>query len=249
VIPDAFQRGKLSAREAGDKSDLLLPGGLGWAQLCAALKNLPPTAWIATLACVLFLGSAVAEEPSPQQVVDAAISEFQAGKYDQALEKLQQVEKTQPDSAFVQNLIGAVYTKKKDYAKAKAAFDKALDIDYSFFPAQFNQGEVLFLQKQYPQALDHFERMMRSAPDNELLQFKVVLCLLQTGQKGEAEKLAKRMKYPGQEPAWYFSQAALAINNKDSRKASENLAAAKELFRDKTSIYTETFQDLGWQTK
>ncbi len=202
-----------------------------------------------TLACVLFLGSAIAEEPNPQEVVDSAISEFQAGKYDQALEKLLQVEKSQPDSAFLQNLIGAVYTKKKDYAKAKEAFDKALDIDYTFFPAQFNVGEVLFLQKQYPQALDHFERMLRSAPDNELLQFKVALCLLQTGQKGEAEKLAKRMKYPGQEPAWYFTQAALAINSKDSGKASQNLAAAKELFRDKTSIYIETFQDLGWQTK
>lgn len=202
-----------------------------------------------TLACVLFLGSAIAEEPNPQEVVDAAISQFQAGKYDQALEKLLQVEKAQPDSAFLQNLIGAVYTKKKDYGKAKEAFDKALDIDYTFFPAQFNVGEVLFLQKQYPQALDHFERMLRNAPDNELLQFKVALCLLQTGQKGEAEKLAKRMKYPGQEPAWYFTQAALAINSKDSGKASENLAAAKELFRDKTSIYIETFQDLGWQTK
>lgn len=236
-------------REAGDKSDLLLPGGLRWVQLCAVLKNLPPIACIATLACVLSLGSAIAEDPSPQQLVDTAISEFQAGKYDQALEKLKQVEKTQPDSAFLQNLLGAVYTKKKDYANAKAAFDKALDIDYTFFPAQFNVGEVLFLQKQYPQALDHFERMLRGAPDNELLQFKVALCLLQTGQKAEAEKLAHRMKYPGQEPAWYFTQAALAITSKDSRKASENLAAAKELFPEKTSIYTETFQDLGWQTK
>ncbi len=87
-----------------------------------------------TLACVLFLGSAIAEEPNPQELVDTAISEFQAGKYDQALEKLQQVEKTQPDSAFLQNLIGAVYTKKKDYAKAKVAFDKGWTSTTPSFP-------------------------------------------------------------------------------------------------------------------
>ncbi len=89
---------------------------------------------------------------------------------------------------------------------------------------------MLFLQKQYPQALEYFARMLSSAPGNELLQFKVTLCLLKTGQKEDAQKLVSRMRFPGDGPAWYYANAALLNESGDKRKASEYLASAKQLF-------------------
>ncbi len=190
------------------------------------------------------------EETSPTQVlVDGALEDFEKKKFDEALQKLTEAEKLDPNSAFILNLLGAAYTKKKDYTAAKVAFEKSLEKDPNFFPSIFNLGELLFLQKQYPQALEYFARMLSSAPGNELLQFKVTLCLLKTGQKEDAQKLVSRMRFPGDGPAWYYANAALLNESGDKRKASEYLASAKQLFPDKTSLYSETFEDLGWPSK
>lgn len=184
-----------------------------------------------------------------QALIDGALEDFEKKKYDEALQKLQEAEKLTPDSAFVYNLLGAAYTKKQDYAAAKAAFEKSLEKEPNFFPSVFNIGELLFLQKQYPQALEYFARMLDSAPGNELLQFKVVLCLLKTGQVDDAKKVVSRMRYPGEGPAWYYANAALQSQEGNKRKSLEYQASAKTFFPDKTSLYTETFEDLGWPIK
>jgi len=194
-----------------------------------------------------------AQEKSPdaqvQTLVEKALVEFNADKYDAALPLLEEANKLRPATPFILNLLGAAYTKKKDFTKAKEMFDQALAVDYTFFPAQFNLGEIFFLQKQYASALDHFSRMLKNYPDNELLQFKVALTLLLTDHKADAEKLASKMKFPGQEPAWYYTQAALAMIAKDKGTARKNIAAAEVMYAGKTSLYNETFEDLDWPTK
>ncbi len=194
-----------------------------------------------------------AQEKSPdaqvQALVEKALVQFNADKYDAALPILEEANKLRPNTPFILNLLGAAYTKKKDFTKAKEQFDQALAIDYTFFPAQFNLGEIFFLQKQYASALDHFSRMLKNYPDNELLQFKVVLTLLLTDHKEDAEKLASKMKFPGQEPAWYYTQASIAMKSGDKGQARKNINAAEVMYSGKTSLYNETFQDLDWPTK
>jgi len=197
------------------------------------------------------LGPAHAQEADSkvQAIVEKAIADFDKDKYDEALKKLDEANQLKPNTPFILNLIGAAYTKKKDFTKAKEVFDQALAVEYSFFPAQFNLGEIFFLQKQYASALDHFSRMLRNYPDNELLQFKVALCLLLTDHLDDAKKLADRMKFPGQEPAWYYTRAAIAMKEGNKGKAKKDIAAANTLYSGKTSLYTETFEDLDWPSK
>lgn len=190
-----------------------------------------------------------AAEAKVQGLVEKAVADFDKDKYDDALTKLNEANQLKPNTPFVLNLIGAAYTKKKDYTKAKEYFDQALEVEYSFFPAQFNLGEIFFLQKQYASALDHFSRMLRNYPDNELLQFKVALTLLLTDHVEDAKKLAARMKFPGQEPAWYYTQAAIAMKEGNKGKARKDINAADVMFSGKTSLYNETFEDLDWPTK
>lgn len=206
---------------------------------------------LSLVAVALGMQSPLAQEPeNPAQVlVNGALADFEAKKYDEALTKLQEAEKLDPSSAFIANLIGAAYTKKKDFAQAKTSFEKSLAADPGFFPSLFNIGELLFLQKQYPQALDYFSKMLARDPGNELLQFKVVLCLLLTEQPEDAKKLADRMRFPGDGPAWYYSQAALQMHADNKRKARDMLATAKTMFPEKISLYSETFDDLGWPSK
>ena len=200
------------------------------------------------MACFAVLSCKKAGQNPTSTPIEDALADFEAKDFDAALGKLREIEKETPDDPFLLNLLGAAYTKKQDYPTAKIFFEKALAGDPNFFPAKFNVGELLFLQKQYPQALGFFTSMLRDAPGNELLQFKVVLSLIMTDQTEDAQKLAARMKYPGEGPAWYYAQAAVARKEDQASKASKYLSGAKTFFPDKIALYNETFEDLGWPT-
>ncbi len=208
-----------------------------------------PLLCLAAIASLALLSCNKPEEKTGGTLIERALADFEKKKYDQALATLQEADKEEPNSPFILNLIGAAYTKKKDYAAAKGYFERAIAQDPNFFPARFNIGELLFLQKQYPQALGFFADMLRSAPGNELLQFKVVLSLIMTEQTEDARKLASRMKFPGEGPAWYYAHAAVERKEGKTAKASDYLKGAKTFFPDSISLYNETFEDLGWPTK
>lgn len=178
-------------------------------------------------------------------LIQSALAEFDAKNYDAALDKLRALEAKMPDDAFIQNLLGAAYTKKKDYATAQKHFDKALEKLPDFFPAKFNVGELLFLQRRYAEALEYFQKMQQKDPRNELLQFKIFLCQLQLGNKEDAAKSLKNIKYPGDTPAWYYGQAAWESKNGNNKKALEYVTGAQYIFGPKTALFDETFQDLG----
>ena len=135
--------------------------------------------------------------------------DFEAKKYDAALAKLSGLEKKYPGDPFILNLLGAVHTRKKDYANARRYFDLSLEKQPDFFPAKFNLGELLFLQRQYAESLGFFREMQQADPTNELLQFKVFLCLFKMDDSEGTEKAMKKIRYPGDTPAWYYAQAAL----------------------------------------
>lgn len=200
---------------------------------------------LVVLGAVVLPSSARANE----LLVDEAVADLQEKDFDAALRKLLEAEKSDPGSAVVLNLLGAAYTKKKDYATARSYFEKSLAHQPSFFPPAFNLGELLFLEGRYPQALDAFSRLLAADPDNELLQFKVVLCLMLADRDDEAEKLLRRMRFPGQGPAWYYAQAAFQMNEGHRRQARELLTCAQVIFPKETSLYDETFDNLGWPTR
>ena len=174
---------------------------------------------------------------------------FQRRQFQEATVKLEEAARVLPNDASIQNLLGTAYTKLRDYSRAEACFERALDLDSTFFPAKFNQGELIFLQGRYPQALEHFSAMLRDDPANSLLQFKVVLCLLKTDQLEEARKMAKRIPLLNEDPAWQYAQAAIAMQEGNKRKAAKYVANAAVLYPGRDGMYRETFQDLGWPTE
>jgi predicted Zn-dependent protease len=212
-----------------------------------ALKT--PTILIAAIMAGAFFAEAQTPKPEISRdsklAIQAALADFDAKNYDAALKKLQVLDADMPSDPFIQNLLGAAYTKKKDYATAKTYFEKALEKEPDFFPAKFNVGELLFLQRQYAEAMAYFQKMLEKDPRNELLQFKVFLCQLQLGNKDEAAKALKGIKYPGDTPAWYYGQAAWESKNGNNKRALEYVTGAQYIFGLKTALFDETFEDLG----
>ncbi|MFN9982976.1 MAG: tetratricopeptide repeat protein, partial [bacterium] len=92
-----------------------------------------------------------------------------------------------PSDPLILNLMGSVYTKKQNYQKDEKAFRQALDLEPGFFPAAFNLGELLFLQQKYPLARQYYQTMRATDHRHELLQFKVALCDILSGETERAK--------------------------------------------------------------
>ncbi len=181
--------------------------------------------------------------------VEQVIEDFNAKKYDSAIARIDGIKAEGEDEAFLLNLRGAAYTKKKDYAEAKRCFEKTLQLVPGMFAAQFNLGEIEFLQGNYQKALDTFKVMLDNDPRNELLQFKVFLCYLQMGDVDAAKKALNKVKFPGDTPAYYYAQAAWEYKQGDKGKVSDYLSGARYIFAGKTELFDETFADLEFPRK
>jgi len=184
-------------------------------------------------------------EESTQAAIESVLADFDAKKNDEALAKLEILQKKLPDDPLILNLIGSVYSKKKDYLAAESYFRKAVKKSPRFFPALYNIGEILFLEKKYTEARAHFQAMRSSDTRNELLQFKVVLCDLALNDTESAKKVMNAIKYPGDSPAWYYANAAYENHAGNKKKAREYVAGAKYIFGPKTSLFDETFESAG----
>jgi Tfp pilus assembly protein PilF len=194
--------------------------------------------------------SAPNADEAAESAIERVLADFEAKKYDDALAKLEELQKARPNDPLVLNLIGSVYTKKQNYQKAERHFRESLEKQPGFFPAQYNLGELLFLQEKYPAAREHFQTMRASDSRNELLQFKVGLCDLQAGETDRARRVFNAIKYPGDSPAWFYGQAALANKEGNTAKARGFVRSAKFVYGpEKTALFDETFENLGLDFK
>jgi predicted Zn-dependent protease len=208
------------------------------------------------LASVLFSTSAaVAQLSTPDaedaknMAIESVLADYEAKKYDEALLRLDALRDRHPSDPLILNLMGSVYTKKLKYQKAEKAFRQALDIEPGFFPAAYNLGELLFLQEKYALARQYYETMRATDHRHELLQFKVALCDILSGETDRAKKVMNAIKYPGDSPAWYYAHAALEQKLGNTTKAREYLRGAKFVYGpEKTALFEETFQTIGYPT-
>ena len=189
--------------------------------------------------------SAPESEESTQAAIESVLADFDEKKNDEALAKLEVLQKKLPDDPLILNLIGSVYSRKKDFLAAETYFRKAVKKSPGFFPALYNIGEILFLEKKYTEAREHFQAMRSTDTGNELLQFKVVLCDLGLNETERAKKVMNAIKYPGNSPAWYYAQAAYENHAGNKKKARAYVAGAKYIFGSKTALFDETLETVG----
>ena len=63
-------------------------------------------------------------EESTQAAIEAVLADFDAKKNDEALAKLETLQKKLPDDPLILNLIGSVYSKKRITSRQKPIFAK-----------------------------------------------------------------------------------------------------------------------------
>jgi tetratricopeptide (TPR) repeat protein len=121
-----------------------------------------------TSAAILWasLGLAVGPDPAPGPVEQNATyqkarSLIGAGQYRDAIVFLEAVRAEHRDSADIANWLGFAYRKTKDFAKAKANYDRALAIDPNHKGAREYLGELYVETGEMGKAREQLEALAR----------------------------------------------------------------------------------------
>jgi putative PEP-CTERM system TPR-repeat lipoprotein len=127
---------------------------------------------------------------SAQATIALVQTEMGLKHYDKALAAVQSLEKQQPDNPQVQNMKGAVYLGKGDAANARVAFEKAVALQPTFFPAVSNLARLDLQENKPDAAKQRFEKVLEKEKNN----FAAMASL------GELAMLQKR---PDEATTWF----------------------------------------------
>ena len=135
------------------------------------------------------------------------------------------------------NLQGAIYTRQKRYEEAIQQFNQALALDPKFYPAKLNLAEVKLLEGNYADATLEYQALKEVDPGSELVDFKLVLCALLSGEVNKASGLVDLMKFPGKTPAYYYARAAIALRRGEKEAAEKYFENVKKYYSEQQCRY------------
>lgn len=171
----------------------------------------------------------------------------------EAMEELDKAYAIFKESPEIYNLRGSCYVEMRAFDKAMADFDKAAALSKDNSSILFNIGEIHFVTKQWQQAHDTFQKVMKLLPPENialgrLTEFKILLCLKKLGKDNDVVILAEKYDFLDDSPFYYYAQAALAYEEKDLVKAEEWLARANRIFRDPNILapWQDTLVEYGY---
>ena len=178
-----------------------------------------------------------------------AAQAFSRNDLENAIKFLEMAEQAKPGQANTANLRGAIYTRQRDWPKAQAAFEEALAMQPGLPMAQFNLGEVLFLNQKYAEARERFQIFLNSQPKNDLGLYKIYLCDLLGGNKVKAQDFLKSLEPSPSSPIYYFSMAADAFVRGDRAAATQFVESAYRIYpADANATFADSLVEKGYLT-
>ena len=176
-----------------------------------------------------------------------AAQSFSRNDLTNAVQLLEIAEQAKPGQANAANLRGAVFTRQRDWPKAQAAFEEALKLQPDLPMAQFNLGEVLFLNGKYAEAREKFQIFVNSQPKNDLGLYKIYLCDLLGGNPDKAQDFLKSLEPDPLSPIYYFAKAAEAFARGDKAQAMEFVGSAYRIYPpDANATFADSLVEKGY---
>ena len=210
---------------------------------------------------VLVLGSLAADNVAPSKaeleaMYDKAFRAFDSSNFPEALKNLDAIDARQPDLAESQNLRGVIYMRQGIYDKAEAALREALRIDPKFWNARFNLAEIPFLRKDWAEARNRFQELLSSnaaelqGEATQLIQYKILLTYLLEGKENMVDSILAKFELSPDTPAVHYSNAAIALQQKNTQEARDWMAQAEKNFSPALNkLFAESLYEVGWLQK
>ena len=106
---------------------------------------------------------------SPQTAIKIAQCYTKMSQPKRAIEHLMDASKRFVDSPEILTEIGNIHSAKKDFAKARVAYDSALKANKTYEPAQLKIAQLLVKQAQVDKAMAYLNRALKDSPNSPLM--------------------------------------------------------------------------------
>jgi Flp pilus assembly protein TadD len=180
-----------------------------------------------------------------ERLLEQSAADIQSHHYQAALDKATQAEKIRPADPGILNTKGAALVELRRFDEAAKALDAAVAADPKAFAPQFNQGEMLSLQKKYADAALQFALLQSRFGPLPRIKYNVYLMNALAGRKEDAIAALLLMRYPEDGIAWYYAQAADCLLAGKPAEAKKLLATAAAIHREEVSAYRDTLVNAG----
>lgn len=160
------------------------------------------------------------------------------GEFDQALSAVATLEKKQPNNPLTYNVKGAAYAGMRDNKNARAAFEKALEVQPGYFPAARNLALLDIQEQKAEDARKRYEAMLVKDPKNEQLLLGMAELLVMSGHSPDEVK-ATIQRAIAAAPKSTRPHVALInyfANLRDAKGALDAARAAQAAFPNDTQI-------------
>ena len=118
--------------------------------------------------------------------------EMAAGNYAQAAQTFSALRDQHPEDPRVHNELGLAYAKQEKNDEARAAYQKAIQLDPAFPEAHFNLGTLYLRLNEVVEAQAELRLAVKNRPDYVKAYNNLGLALMAIGEFGEAETNFKK---------------------------------------------------------
>jgi len=136
--------------------------------------------------------STVALPPKPQKEVTKGLEALRAGKFDEAIKRLEAAQHMDPKEAEIASLLGTAYEKKSDLTTARKYWDQAIQLDPKHLASLLACGDLLLRQKDLPGARKYLEKAVEASPNSWRAHSLLAATLLQQNSYVDAVLHAER---------------------------------------------------------
>lgn len=128
-------------------------------------------------------------------------------------------------------LLGEIYFKQKEFAKAADCYQKAYKLKKSYVPALKGMGDISLYKKDYKPALEYYTKAVKKDKKNAVLNALVARCYSLTEQPEKAENYIQKALLYGNSNAETFYILS-QISNKDKEKYLKKAISANPTYSD-----------------
>jgi tetratricopeptide (TPR) repeat protein len=143
--------------------------GMGWLVYHAGIVSLKPWAFyfaLLTLACAPISAAGQAPSQDLESEFQAAVTEYNEGKFSEAATKLENLVREVPQSFEAQELLGLVYSAQSQDAKANQHLNEAVRLNPDSAPARTSLAANLVRLGKLNPAQEQFEKAVELGPNN-----------------------------------------------------------------------------------
>ena len=188
-----------------------------------------------TFTILLCHGFALAQEAAPPSAADGALQETRAlidsGKYDEAIAKLQSLERATSLSKGIEHELGLAYYRKGDFAAAESAFAKAMAEDQEDREAVQLRGLSLFRLGRPADAIPYLKQLQSWVGEaNVDSNYVLALCYIHAQNYDDARhSVAQLYSVPPDSPQAYLFLARMLLRQEYDAAAEQNALKAAQL--------------------